>query len=163
MTTSDSEPAGADEPAVVRGEDAEYELVDAADGLAKAVLVGEDRAPNFAMRRFELRAGAAVPPHTNEVEHVQYVLAGEYTVTVAGEAHAVEPGDSLYIPAGAVHSYANDGDREGAFLCVVPHGEDDIRLLDEETGDEAGGGEAGADGAGDGGGGAGADGAESGS
>jgi quercetin dioxygenase-like cupin family protein/5-methylcytosine-specific restriction endonuclease McrA len=153
-----------DTPAVVRGDDAEYEPVDAAEGLAKGVLVGEaEGAPNFAMRRFELRENAEVPSHTNEVEHVQYVLAGEYTVTVEGESHAVEPGDSLYIPAGAVHSYTNDGDREGAFLCVVPHGEDDIQLLEEGPGSEADGGEAAADGAGDGGGGAGTDGAESGS
>jgi len=131
---SDSE----DTPAVVRGDDAEYEPVDAAEGLAKGVLVGEaEGAPNFAMRRFELREGAEVPPHTNAVEHVQYVLAGEYTVTIEGEAHAVEPGDSLYIPAGAVHGYANDGDREGAFLCVVPHGEDDIRLVGEAAVDAA--------------------------
>jgi quercetin dioxygenase-like cupin family protein len=120
-----------EEPAIVRGEDVEYETVDAAEGLAKGVLVGEDEgAPNFAMRRFTLDAGAEVPRHTNEVEHVQYVLAGEYTVGIEGDERTVAAGDSLYVPAGAVHWYRNDGDEQGAFICVVPHGDDDIQVLE---------------------------------
>ncbi|MEF8773335.1 MAG: cupin domain-containing protein [Halobacteriales archaeon] len=120
-----------DEPAVVRADDVEYEAVGAAEGLRKGVLIGEaEGAPNFAMRRFTLDAGADVPEHTNEVEHVQHVLAGEYTVGIEGEEYDVEPGDSMYVPAGAVHWYRNDGDQLGAFICVVPHGEDDIQLVE---------------------------------
>ena len=135
-----------EQPAIVRGDDVEYEPVDAARGLAKGVLVGEDEgAPNFAMRRFTLDPGAEVPRHTNEVEHVQYVLAGEYTVGIEGEEHTVAAGDALYVPAGAVHWYRNESseasedasgsrtasgdDEQGAFICVVPHGDDDIQVL----------------------------------
>ena len=116
---------------VRNADDVEYETVDAAQGLAKGVLVGEDDgAPNFAMRRFTLDAGAEVPRHTNEVEHVQYVLDGEYVVGIDGDEHRVSAGDSLLIPAGVVHSYRNEGDSEGAFLCVVPHGDDDIQVVE---------------------------------
>ena len=90
---------------------------------------GED-VPNFAMRRFVLDPGATVPEHTNEVEHEQYVLAGEYTVGIGDEEHTVSAGDSLLIPAGTVHWYRNDGDEEGAFVCVVPNGDDEIKLVD---------------------------------
>jgi quercetin dioxygenase-like cupin family protein len=117
-----------------------YESVDAADGLEKGVLIDEsDGAPTFALRRFTLDAGARVPRHTNEVEHVQYVLAGEYVVGIegtAGEAdlddgeHRVRPGDSLLIPAGTVHWYRNDGDATAAFLCGVPNGDDAIDLVE---------------------------------
>ena len=131
------------EPLVRRADEMTYESVDAADGLRKSVLVGpEHGAPNLAIRRFELEAGAEVPEHTNEVEHEQYVLEGEYVVGIseapranggaasAGEEHVVSAGDSLHIPAGAVHWYRNESDEPGAFLCAVPNGDDEIRLVE---------------------------------
>ena len=118
-------------PLVRRAEDVEYEDVGAADGLRKGVLLDErDGAPNFAIRRFTLAPGAEVPKHTNEVEHEQYVLAGEYTVGLGDEEMTVGAGDSLFIPAGVVHWYRNEGNRRGAFVCVVPNGDDTIELVD---------------------------------
>ncbi|EMA54917.1 cupin domain-containing protein [Halococcus salifodinae] len=118
-------------PVVQRVEDIEYESVDAADGLEKGVLVDEERgAPNFAIRRFTLAPGAEVPKHTNEVEHEQYVLEGEYVVGIDDEEHAVSSGDSLLIPAGTVHWYRNEGNEEGAFICAVPNGDDAIELVE---------------------------------
>ena len=112
-----------------RADDIEYAAVDAADGLEKGVLVDEARgAPNFAIRRFTLAAGGDVPKHTNEIEHEQYVLSGEYTVGIGDEEHTVSAGDSLLIPAGVVHWYRNEGDQEGAFICAVPNGDDAIEL-----------------------------------
>lgn len=119
------------EPVIRRAEEATYEDVGAADGMRKGVLVdGDDGAPNFAMRRFVLDPSASVPEHTNEVEHEQYVLSGEYTVGIEDEEYEVSAGDSLLIPAGVVHWYRNEGDEEGSFICVVPHGEDEIHLVD---------------------------------
>ena len=120
------------QPARVRRAEAiEYEPVEAAEGLRKGVLIDEsDGAPNFAMRRFVLEPGAEVPRHTNAVEHEQYVLEGEYVVGIEDEEHVVTAGDSLLIPAGAVHWYRNEGDEQGAFLCVVPNGDDTIELVE---------------------------------
>ena len=118
-------------PVVRSSGDIEYESVGAADRMRKGVLLDEsDGAPNFAMRRFVLGPGATVPEHTNDVEHEQYVLEGEYTVGIGGEEHTVSEGDSLLIPAGVVHSYRNDSDQEGAFICVVPNGDDEIQLVE---------------------------------
>ncbi|NKE35147.1 cupin domain-containing protein [Natronococcus sp. JC468] len=119
------------EPRVRRRNEIEYEAVDAADGLEKGVLIDESHgAPNFAIRRFVLEAGAEVPEHTNAVEHEQYVLEGEYTVGIGDEEREVEAGDSLLIPAGTVHWYRNEGEEPGAFLCAVPNGDDEIELLE---------------------------------
>ena len=116
---------------IKRAESIEYEPVDAADGLSKGVLVGpEDGAPNFAMRRFTIDPGATVPKHTNAVEHEQHVLEGEYVVGIDGEERTVSAGDSLFIPAETVHWYRNDGDTQGAFICVVPNGDDDIQVVE---------------------------------
>ncbi len=116
---------------IKRGDDVAYEAVGAAEGLKKGVLIDEsDGAPHFAIRRFELAAGAEVPRHTNAVEHEQYVLAGEYVVGIGDEEHVVRAGDSLLIPAGVEHWYRNDGDEAGAFLCAVPNGDDEIELVE---------------------------------
>jgi quercetin dioxygenase-like cupin family protein len=123
--------AGDSSSVVKRADEVEYEPVEAAEGLSKGVLLDEsDGAPNFAMRRFELAPGAAVPRHTNAVEHEQYVLAGEYVVGIGDEEHTVSPGDSLLIPAGVEHWYRNAGDEPGAFLCAVPNGDDTIELVE---------------------------------
>lgn len=118
--------------ATIRREDEiEYEPVDATDGLRRGVLLDErDGAPNFALRRFTLDPEAEVPKHTNKVEHEQYVLEGEYVVGVGETEYAVSAGDSLLIPAGEVHWYRNDGSKHGAFLCVVPNGDDEISLVE---------------------------------
>jgi quercetin dioxygenase-like cupin family protein len=118
-------------PFVRRHADVTYEGVGAADGLRKGVLVGEgDGAPNLAIRRFVLAPGASVPRHTNEVEHEQYVLEGRYTVGIGDAEHEVGPGDSVFIPAGTVHWYRNDGPDQGAFICAVPTGDDRIELVE---------------------------------
>ena len=121
-----------DEKALVRRhEDITDESVDAADGLRKAVLVGEeDGAPNVAIRRFTLASGGEVPKHTNDIEHEQYVLSGEYVVGIEDEEYTVSAGDALHIPAGVVHWYRNEGEKEGAFICAVPTGDDEIRLAE---------------------------------
>jgi quercetin dioxygenase-like cupin family protein len=121
-------------PLVRRADDIEYEDVDAADGMRKGVLVGEEHgAPNLALRRFVLEPGATVPKHTNEIEHEQYVLEGEYVVGLDDEEVTVSAGDSLFVPAGAVHWYRNESDRAGAFICAVPTGNDEIRVVENDS------------------------------
>lgn len=116
-------------PLIRRANEIEYENVDAAEGMSKGVLIAEeDGAPHFAIRRFTLEPGASVPRHTNEVEHEQYVLEGEYVVGIGEEEYTVSAGDSLLIPAGVVHWYRNEGEEGGAFLCAVPNGDDEIQL-----------------------------------
>jgi quercetin dioxygenase-like cupin family protein len=123
-------PAGI-RPLIRRAVEVEYESTETADGMRKGELVGEaDGAPNLALRRFVLAPGASVPQHTNEIEHEQYVLDGQYTVGIGDQEYEVSAGDSLFIPAGVVHWYRNNGPDQGAFICAVPTGEDVIRLVE---------------------------------
>jgi quercetin dioxygenase-like cupin family protein len=118
-------------PLVRRESDIEYESVDAADGLEKGILLDESHgAPNVAIRRFTLAPGESVPEHTNDIEHEQYVLDGEYVVGIGDTEYTVSAGDAIQIPAGAVHWYRNESDRQVAFLCAVPTGDDDIELVE---------------------------------
>ena len=119
-------------PLVRRAADIEAEPVDAAEGLSKAVLIGEEHgAPNLAIRRFTLAPDAEVPKHTNEIEHEQYVLEGEYVVGLGDEEQVVSPGDALLIPAGTVHWFRNESDAVSSFVCMVPNGDAGIELVDE--------------------------------
>jgi quercetin dioxygenase-like cupin family protein len=46
------------------------------------------------------------------------------------EDRSVGPGDALLIPAGTVVWYLYVFDEEGAFICVVPNGDDAIELVE---------------------------------
>ncbi|MDZ7731544.1 MAG: cupin domain-containing protein [Natrialbaceae archaeon] len=117
------------EPLVIHEGDRSPDAVPAGEGLAKTVLIdGHDGAETGALRRFTLEPGGTVPRHTNAVEHLQYVLAGEYTVGLEDTEYTVEAGDAVFVPAETVHWYHNPGPAQGAFLCVVPPGEDEIQL-----------------------------------
>ena len=92
------------------------------------VLVGpEQGAPNFVLRRFIMGQGGGMPRHTNLVEHEQYVLRGRARITIGDAVHEVKPDTTLYIPAGAVHSY-EVLEAPFEFLCVVPNAPDKVTL-----------------------------------
>lgn len=42
----------------------------------------------------------------------------------------VAAGDSVHIPAGVPHSYNVEGDERFEFVCVIPNGPDEIRILE---------------------------------
>lgn len=131
MTADNHTTAEHSDHLVRRAEDIEYETVDAASGLTKGVLLDESHgAATVALRRFTLASGGSVPEHTNEIEHEQYVLAGEYVVGIDDTEYTVSAGDAIHIPAGVVHWYHNDGDEAAAFICAVPTGDDEIRLVE---------------------------------
>lgn len=103
--------------------------VKAGTATTMQVLVGPDTgAPNFALRRFIMGAGGGMPLHTNEVEHEQYVLRGRARVRIGDAVHEVAADTTLYIPAGAPHSY-EVVEAPFEFLCVVPNTPDRITLV----------------------------------
>jgi quercetin dioxygenase-like cupin family protein len=95
------------------------------------ILISSQEGPNFALRKFSMQQGGGMPRHTNTLEHEQYVLRGEATVTIDDETHHVKAGDVLFIPEGAIHSYLNTRDEPFEFLCIVPNKEDKITIVDE--------------------------------
>ena len=116
-------------------------FVSAAGGIAKTViaagkatemqvLVGPQQgAPNFVLRRFIMGQGGGMPLHTNDVEHEQYVLRGRAKIRIEDAVHEVSADTTLYIPAGAKHSYeVIEGPFE--FLCVVPNAPDKVKLVE---------------------------------
>ncbi len=74
-------------------------------------------------------AHITLPPGTASLKHYHpaaeesyTILAGQGRLTLDGVTAALAPGDSVAIPAGAVHQIANDGSVDLVFLavCVPP-------------------------------------------
>jgi quercetin dioxygenase-like cupin family protein len=81
------------------------------------------------MRRFIMEPGGGMPPHTNTVEHEQYVLRGSATIGIGERTVRVTRDDVVYIPAGTPHWYKAEGTEPFEFLCVVPNLPDRIELV----------------------------------
>lgn len=64
---------------------------------------------------------AAAHYHENFDETV-YSLKGIATYTVDGKTIELNPGDSLFIPRGAVHAFANKSSETIEFLCMANPG-----------------------------------------
>jgi len=111
--------------------DVEAKNVAAGKDTTIQVLISSQEGPNFALRRFIMQKGGGMPRHTNTVEHEQYVLHGEATITIDEETYEVKAGDVVFIPEGAIHSYQNIGEEPFEFLCIVPNREDKITIVDE--------------------------------
>lgn len=97
------------------------------------VLISNQEGPHFGLRRFTMQAGGGMPRHTNTVEHEQYVLRGRAHIGIGGQEFDVQPGDVVFIPAGAPHFYQNTGEEPFEFLCIIPNEKDEIQILDESA------------------------------
>jgi len=96
------------------------------------VLISAQEGPNFAMRKFSMQPGGGMPRHTNTVEHEQYVLRGQASITIGDETHQVQTGDVVFIPPGpdyphqiintsdAPLHYLSIGTKEAPEICEYP-------------------------------------------
>ena len=114
---------------VKRADDVAAEPVSAGTSTVRQVLIGSDEGPHFAMRRFIMQPGGGMPPHTNSVEHEQYVLRGRARIGIGGDTMEVRAGDVVYIPAGTPHWYEAHEGEPFEFLCVVPNLPDRMELV----------------------------------
>ena len=116
---------------IKHSQDVEAKDVAAGKDTTIQVLISSQEGTNFALRKFSMGKGGGMPRHTNAVEHEQYVLNGQATITIGDETHHVKTGDVVFIPEGAIHSYENTGEEPFEFLCIVPNKEDTITIVDE--------------------------------
>jgi quercetin dioxygenase-like cupin family protein len=69
--------------------------------------------------RVDLAPGYVAPRHTHPGEEIIYVLEGTLQYEIEGQpTRTVKPGDVLFVPAGAIHTAANVGPRNGAELAT---------------------------------------------
>ncbi len=122
---------------IVRPADATpAEIIGAARGARRQLLLGPETGSTFHTRRFRMEPGGGMPRHTNSVEHQQYILAGEAAVGIGDEVHRIRAGMVVHIPAGTPHWYRVESDTPFEFLCMVPAEEDRVELLGEGIPDD---------------------------
>ncbi len=85
------------------------------------LLEGKDTDGQLAAFEFIVPAGAKVPvPHSHErYDETIYGLQGALTFTVNGCVTEVAPGETLFIPRGAVHGFNNLKSATAKALAVV--------------------------------------------
>ncbi|MGQ0812810.1 MAG: cupin domain-containing protein [Nitrospiraceae bacterium] len=95
------------------------------EGVSQGVQVREmitdkDGACNFAMRVFDVQAGASTPFHTHPWEHEVYIIAGKGKVRTEGQETSFKPGDSVYIDPNEQHCFVADPDNPVQMICCIP-------------------------------------------
>ena len=85
------------------------------------LLEGKDTNGQLTMFEFTVPAGAKVPmPHYHErYDETIYGLEGVMTFTVNGQSTDIAPGQSRFIPRGAVHGFNNLKQATAKALAVV--------------------------------------------
>jgi quercetin dioxygenase-like cupin family protein len=77
-----------------------------------------------AIHEFDVPAGASLPvAHSHDAcEETIYGVKGTVTFTVEGTPHEIGPGETLFIPRGAIHAFANTSDIDATALAIITPG-----------------------------------------
>lgn len=97
--------------------------LDGVQGVQKQLVLGSaDGVPNFSFRVFTVEPGGHSPLHTHDVEHLNYVIAGQGALMDAdGNANPLGPGDFAFVQSQDVHQFRNTSpDQPFVFICAVP-------------------------------------------
>jgi quercetin dioxygenase-like cupin family protein len=88
------------------------------------LLEGAESGGSLAVFEFDVPAGAKVAsPHSHDgYEETIYGLEGVLTWTLEGVAVDVRPGETLFIPRGAVHHFDNTREVDAKALAIVTPG-----------------------------------------
>ena len=88
--------------------------------VKREVITGDDGAPRFCMRVFEVEPGSSTPSHSHWWEHEVFVLSGQGVVVGGdGETPIVE-GSVVFVAPDEHHCFVNNGDELLRFICVIP-------------------------------------------
>lgn len=85
------------------------------------LLEAADTGGSLAMFEFGVPAGAKVPlPHSHEhYDETIYGLEGVLTFTVEGKTIDIAPGESCFIPRGAIHGFKNLKPADARGLAII--------------------------------------------
>jgi len=78
-----------------------------------------DRRLNAYFAQFEAIGADRVEPHQHEGAEVVYVISGTLAVSVGGEEHLLEAGDSMYFDPSPPHTYRRVGGRACTAVVVT--------------------------------------------
>jgi quercetin dioxygenase-like cupin family protein len=97
------------------------EIIQVGQVAIRFLLQGADTNGSVAMFEFTVPAGAKVPlPHSHkDYDEIIYGVEGVVTFTVEGEPRDIGPGESCFVPRGAVHGFNNLKQTDAKGLAVI--------------------------------------------
>ena len=100
---------------------AEVANMEGAKGVKVRWLISDkDKAPNFAMRLFEVAPEGHSPLHTHDWEHEVFILEGEGVANNGEKETKIKNGTVLYVVPNEKHQFKNTGSGTLKFLCMIP-------------------------------------------
>jgi len=102
----------------VKAEDVDFENVK--DVKVRWLISDKDKAPNFAMRLFEVGPGGYSPLHTHDWEHEVFILEGEGVANNGEKEFKIKSGTVIYVAPEERHQFRNVGTDTLKFLCLIP-------------------------------------------
>jgi quercetin dioxygenase-like cupin family protein len=110
--------------AVVKYNELRREAVQA-EGVSKTIkanVIGPAQGwDGHTLRVFRIAPGGYTPHHQHDWEHVNYIMHGKGTLTVAGDTREVTEGDFAFVPPDTPHQFRNPYDEDFEFICIVPN------------------------------------------
>jgi quercetin dioxygenase-like cupin family protein len=101
-----------------------HEEIKVGELAIRFLVEGEQSGGSLAIFEFDVPAGAKVAAgHSHDgYDETIYGLQGVLTWTIEDTPTDVGPGETLYIPRGAVHHFDNTGDLDAKALAIVTPG-----------------------------------------
>ena len=91
------------------------------EGTNIRVFISETEAPNFIMRRFDMKPGGKIGIHQHPWEHEMYVLSGEMVLLAKdGKKEKITKDEFIFMPPNEPHGYVNESQNPVSFICMVP-------------------------------------------
>ena len=84
----------------------------------REMITAADGAPTFAMRVFDVAAGASTPFHHHPWEHEVFIVSGTGHVRSEQGDRPFEAGDTVFIAGHEAHSFVAETTVQ--FVCVIP-------------------------------------------
>jgi quercetin dioxygenase-like cupin family protein len=84
----------------------------------REMITASDGAPTFAMRVFDLEAGATTPYHHHPWEHEVFIVRGTGAVRSEQGDRPFAAGDTVFIAGDEPHCFRADTPVQ--FVCVIP-------------------------------------------
>lgn len=88
--------------------------------VMREVITGDDGAPNFCMRVFEVKPGSSTPSHSHPWEHEVFILSGQGVVRGEQGESGIARDSVVFVAPGEHHCFVNRGSEPLRFVCVIP-------------------------------------------
>ncbi len=83
------------------------------------LVTGEESGGSMFAMDCVIGAGGGPPPHRHLAEdELFYITEGSVSFTMDGESREVGTGESVFVPKGTAHSYANTGDGTARMIAI---------------------------------------------